>query len=58
MSYPSTPNPLVELRYLELGERVPDEQLIRSARHLIDQAGTNCSNDVWQNPPIKRPPID
>ncbi|CAE6479152.1 unnamed protein product [Rhizoctonia solani] len=53
-----TSNLLVQVRHLELGEQVPNEQLLRSARHIIDQAGTNHSNNVWQTPSIKRPPID
>ncbi|CAE6490962.1 unnamed protein product [Rhizoctonia solani] len=57
MNDTSTSNPLVEVRHLDLGGRVPDEQLARSAQRIIDQAGTNNSNDVWRNPSVKQPPI-
>ncbi|KAJ1301139.1 hypothetical protein OPQ81_003551 [Rhizoctonia solani] len=58
MSDPIASTSLVEIRHLESGERVSDEQLTRYARHIIDQAGTSQhSNHVWQSPPMRRPPI-
>jgi hypothetical protein len=57
MSSPEASTSLVEIRHLQLGEQITDDQLTRSALFIVGRAGTsnlNESNDVWRTPVINQ----